>query len=92
MRCSRCGFEEAAMKTVRPRSGGASPFPVCDPCYSPLAEAVWIVPGPVACFGTCSRCGSWVSVRDLRDAQPGGGRWSTPSGICERCVMGSGIP
>jgi hypothetical protein len=72
------------MKTVRPRSGGASPFPLCNRCYPALARWVWIVPGPLACFGTCSRCGSWVSVRDLADAKPGG-RQSAPTGRCQAC-------
>jgi hypothetical protein len=79
------------MKTVRPRSGGASPFPLCDRCYPALARWVWIVPGPVACFGTCRSCGSWYSMRELSEAT-GGGRHGAPSGICERCARESGIP
>ena len=29
---------------------------------------------PVARFGACSLCGSWESVRELRNAKPGGRR------------------
>lgn len=71
------------MKTLRHRSGEASCF-VCDDCYPALARWVWVVPGLVPCFGTCSECGEWASVRDLVNARPGG-RKSAPTGTCPTC-------
>jgi len=87
MRCSECGFEEAAMKVCYwPAEGeAAEEWPLCDGCYAEVAAEVWIVPGPVFCFGTCRRCGEWVSVRELRDAKPSGRR-SAPSGTCVDCA------
>ena len=72
------------MKTVRPRSGGAS-FVLCDGCYAPLSRWVWIIPGYIAVWGRCRGCGSWESVRDLRDAKPGGGHGAMV-GTCPDCV------
>jgi hypothetical protein len=89
MRCDRCGAVAPALKTCRWRSGVGRPFALCDPCYAPLAAAVWIVPGPVPCFGACRACGSWVSVRELGEAS-GGGRRGAPSGICGGCGSGGG--
>lgn len=71
------------MKTLRPRSGGAS-FVACDGCYGPISGRVWIVPGLVIVFGTCSRCGSWERLADLADPKPGGRR-GAPSGTCPAC-------
>lgn len=81
-----CGFSSPALKTVRERGGGWTWFS-CDRCYEPIREEVWIVPGPVSCFGTCSRCGEWESVNDLKDARPGGRR-SAPTGVCLPCENG----
>src|SRR3712207_6188145 len=63
--CHSCGAEAVTLKTCRYRTGGEQTFVLCDRCYAPIAGAVWIVPGPVACFGTCRSCGSWHSLRDL---------------------------
>ncbi len=84
MRCESCGFEALALKTVRWRTGKRR-FALCDPCCEPLRDAVWIVPGLVPCFGTCSRCNEWVSVRDLRGLVPGGRR-SAWAGTCVSCA------
>ncbi len=78
VKCSRCGHEEPAMKTVRPRSGGAS-FLLCDACYSPLAPSLWIVAGHLAVHGKCRVCSGWFSLRELEDTRPGG-KWDAPSG------------
>ncbi len=87
MRCEKCGAAAPVLKTCRLRAGPGPAFALCDPCYAPLAEAVWIVPGPLVCFGTCRSCGSWFSVRELSEVS-GGGRRDAPSGVCERCVTG----
>ena len=83
MRCDKCGFEAPVLKTCRRRDVEEEGV-LCDPCWEPLKELVWIVPGPVTAWGTCVRCREWVSVNELRDATPGGRR-SAPSGICEGC-------
>jgi len=83
MTCGVCGRGQQAMKTVRARTGGVR-YTLCDPCWRPISATVWIVPGPVLCFGTCRSCGEWASVRDLRDAKPGG-KWSAPAGTCATC-------
>jgi hypothetical protein len=85
MRCVRCGFSAPVLKTCRRRDGGEQTFAFCDSCYGPLAHVVWIVPGLLPCFGTCVRCGEWVSVRELRNAKLGGRR-SAPSGTCVDCA------
>ena len=84
MRCSRCGVEAPALKTCRWRTGGRRRFVLCGECYTPIAGVVWIVPGPVPCFGTCRRCGEWVSVREISE-RTGGGKWDAPSGVCAAC-------
>ncbi len=84
MRCVRCGLSAPVLKTCRRRDGGEQTFALCDSCYGPLAHVVWIVPGLLPCFGTCTRCGEWASVRNLVDAKPGGRR-SAPTGICGCC-------
>lgn len=83
MRCSGCGLSAPALKTLRPRSGGAS-FVRCDPCWRPVAAFVWVVPGRVICFGVCRGCGEWFSVRGLVERR-GGGRHDAPTGICSGC-------
>jgi hypothetical protein len=85
MRCDRCRVEAPALKTCRWRSRPGPTFALCDPCYGPLAAAVWIVPGPVPCFGACRGCGSWFSVRELAE-RTGGGKQGAPSGICPDCA------
>ncbi len=84
MCCDNCGAEALALKTCRFRMGEIG-FVLCDACWEPLRDTVWIVPGPVACFGTCALCGEWVSARDLRDPAMGGRRdaWR---GTCRGCV------
>jgi hypothetical protein len=84
VRCDRCGHEEVALKTCRRRDGDGTGA-LCDLCWLPLRDMVWVIPGPVACFGKCARCSGWFSVRDLRGLKPCGRRdaWV---GTCEGCV------
>jgi hypothetical protein len=65
MACRLCGGGDRWLKTVRPRSGGASPFTVCDPCYALLAQRVWIIPGPISVTGRCDQCDEFVNPREL---------------------------
>ncbi len=83
MRCCKCGTEATVLKTCRRRDGDGSGV-LCDPCWLPLRELVWVIPGPVACFGRCRSCSGWFSVRELADLKPGGRRdaWM---GMCVNC-------
>ena len=85
MRCDGCGITAPALKTVRCRADRERRGVLCTACWEPLRESVWVVPGPVPCFGTCRACGEWASVNDLADATPGGRR-SAPSGTCVDCA------
>lgn len=89
MRCDRCGAEAPVLKTCRWRNGNGVPFALCDPCWLPISGAVWVVRGPVTCFGQCRRCSEWFSVRELED-RTGGGRWDSLSGVCENCAKEGG--
>ena len=62
-------------------------FALCDGCWLPISGAVWIVAGPVPCFGNCRTCREWVSVRDLSE-RTGGGRWDSITGVCADCSCG----
>ncbi len=86
MVCSECGAEEPAMKTVYWIDEGeeTEEWPLCDGCYGEVADEVMVVAGPAYCFGTCRGCGEWFSVRELSEAA-GGGRYSSPSGLCRGC-------
>ena len=87
MRCSECGASAAVMKTVVWREDGddAEEWALCQECYAEVAGEVMIVPGVVTAWGTCERCGEWLSVRDLEDARLGGkrGAWT---GVCRACA------
>lgn len=58
---------------------------MCDGCWHPISHLVWVVLGPVACFGKCVSCGEWESARKLVGLKPGGRRdaWI---GTCGRCA------
>jgi len=88
MRCTRCGVEEAAMKTVRPRSGGASPFQLCDGCYPALRRWVWIIPGHVTVTARCDACLEFVNPREIvpETLRPAG--WKEAyGGTCRMCAQ-----
>ncbi|MDP8953294.1 MAG: hypothetical protein M3N18_13880 [Actinomycetota bacterium] len=84
MRCCKCGAEAPALKTCRRRDGDGRGV-LCDPCWLPLRDRVWVIPGPHVCFGKCSGCGEWFSLRELPDRRPGG-KWSAPTGTCVDCA------
>jgi hypothetical protein len=86
VRCNQCGTSAPALKTCRWRGIGEQLFALCDGCWHPLHATVWVVPGPVACFGSCTRCGGWFSVRDLAE-RTGGGKQGAPSGVCRGCAL-----
>lgn len=85
MRCDGCGAVVVVLKTAiccadRDRRGT-----LCDPCWLPIRELVWIVPGPAACWGRCRGCGEWFSLRRLFDRKPGGGHGAM-IGTCVDCA------
>jgi uncharacterized Zn finger protein len=91
MRCEVCGHEEFAMKTVRWRAVDrktARRFVFCDPCYEPLRDALWIVPGAFTITSRCDSCGAFVRPQDLVESRPGGHgkRDLVSTGLCAECV------
>ena len=88
MKCDGCGVTAPALKFVVCRDDRDRRGTLCDPCWLPLADRLWIVPGPRVVWGRCLRCGEWVSLRELRDAKPGGaGKGDAPSGTCSECMV-----
>ncbi len=85
MDCKGCGYSALALKTCRRRDGEGTGV-LCDGCWEPLADSLWIVAGPVAAHGRCRFCGGWASVMELVE-QKQGGKWDAPSGICPCCVQ-----
>ncbi len=85
MVCDKCGTVEVALKSVICRDDRERRGVLCSACFSPLADRLWIVPGPFVVFGKCSGCADWFSLRELADRKPGG-KWSAPSGVCAGCV------
>ncbi len=64
---------------------------LCGPCWLPIRELVWIVPGPFAAWGRCRSCSGWFSVRELADRKPGGGHGAM-IGLCAGCALpGQGV-
>ena len=86
MLCEGCGAEAQVMKTCRRRDGeGSEAGVLCDPCYAPLADSVWIVAGMVPAHGKCRSCAHWFSVGELAGLAKGG-KWDAPSGLCVDCA------
>jgi len=85
--CCKCGVSAPALKSVVCRDDRDRQGTLCGPCWLPIRELVWIVPGPFAVWGRCRSCGSWESVRDLREAKPGGGHGAM-IGVCGGCANG----
>ncbi len=84
MVCDKCSREGVVLKTCRRRDGEGTGV-LCDGCWEPLADSLWIVAGPVAAHGRCRVCGGWSSVRELVE-QKQGGKWDAPSGVCFSCL------
>ena len=85
MICEGCGTSAPALKTVRWRTGERR-FCLCDDCWEPVWESVWIVVGPTPVFGKCRGCSHWFSLRDLSGRRPGG-RWDSLEGLCLACAV-----
>ena len=85
MRCDGCGVEALVLKSVVCRADREHRGVLCDPCWEPLRNRLWIVPGPVACFGRCGSCSEWFRVGELTDLKPGGGHGAWV-GTCGECA------
>lgn len=81
MECEGCGTVAPVLKTCRWRTGERR-FVLCDLCWEPLADSVWIVAGHLPAHGKCRVCGGWFSLRELKDLRKGG-RWDSSSGVCQ---------
>ena len=81
--CEGCGAEALVMKTVRWRTGERH-FTLCDPCYGPLVNSVWIVAGHEIAFARCDGCGHWLHPKEMVDLRKGG-RWDGYGGCCSSC-------
>jgi len=80
--CDGCGATAAAMKTCRRRRDGDGIGVLCDSCWLPLRNLVWIVPGGLNVWGRCRACGEWESINTLSDKKPG----EPVSGVCATCA------
>jgi hypothetical protein len=87
--CEGCGASAPVLKTVRWRTGGERRFVLCGTCHPDVAGGVWIVPGPVPCFGFCPGCSNWFPVGELSELRSGGWKWDAPSGLCRACSSGA---
>jgi hypothetical protein len=87
--CDGCGVVAEALKSVILRDDRSREGCLCDTCWYPVRDRVWIIPGPTVCFGRCSTCSQWVSVNDLVDLKQGAaGRGDAPGGSCVDCHNG----
>ncbi len=84
MLCDNCGVESLALKTCRFRTGEIG-FVLCDPCWEPLRDTVWIVPGETVVTVRCDRCGSYGNPQDYEGLRPAG-RKDCFGGLCRECV------
>ncbi len=84
MRCCKCGASAPALKSVVCRDARNRRGVLCDPCWEPLADRLWILPGLVAAWGRCRECGEWFGVGELSDRKPGGGHGAM-IGACVDC-------
>ncbi len=89
MRCSECGFEEAAMKVCYWPAEGDEEGPLCNSCYGEVADEVLIIPGPCAAWAWCNSCKGWHSLNDMA-RWSGGGPHDAPQGSCLGCSEAPG--
>ncbi len=84
MRCEGCGVEALVMKTCRRRDGEGKGT-LCDPCFEPLADSVWIIPGQEIAAARCDSCGHWISPNDMTRLRRGA-KWDGFGGVCLECL------
>ncbi len=83
MGCAFCGGGDRWIKTCLASDG--SLFRVCDPCYTPRACKLVIVPGDAVVTARCNLCGGYGNPREFAEANPGG-RKDAYSGRCTTCA------
>lgn len=86
MRCDRCGRTAPVLKTCRWRKSETR-FTLCDLCWEPIHEVVWVVPGPVPAHGFCPGCSGWFPVGVLSELKPSAYKWDAPTGLCPSCAI-----
>ncbi len=80
------------MKTCRWRDGAWNDtFILCDPCWLPLADRLWIRAGSFSVTSRCDACGTYCNPRELAMSRPGGGykRDLVSTGVCGACDNGA---
>ena len=83
MRCDKCGVEGVVFKTCRRRDGEGTGV-LCDPCYAPLSESVWIIPGQEIAAARCDGCGHWQHPSEMVELRRGA-KWDGFGGVCQEC-------
>ena len=83
MFCEGCGVEALVMKTVRRRTEERR-FTLCDPCWMPLGDRLWIVDGRQIAAARCDRCGHWQHPSEMADLRRGA-KWDGYGGCCSSC-------
>ncbi len=88
MRCDKCGHEELALKTVKLRAYPERRGVLCDECFSPLADRLWIIPGHFNVTGRCDSCGRYVHPREIEPStlRNGAAKRDIYTGTCSACV------
>lgn len=70
------------MKTCRWRGGPWwERFVLCDGCWLPVKDDVWIVPGRFGITAKCAGCGCYGSIAEFSNLSPG----QPQRGLCGEC-------
>ena len=88
MICRVCGAS-GWFKTVRWKTGAWNEtFVLCDGCYWPLADRLWIRAGAFTVTSRCDACQRFCNPRELVESRPGGHgkRDLVSTGICGGCA------
>jgi hypothetical protein len=72
------------MKTCRRRGSQSPRFVLCDRCWLPIWEEVWIVPGGLCITAKCVGCGVFGSTAEFSGLSPG----EPKRGLCSGCGAG----
>ena len=84
MRCDKCSCEGVVLKTCRRRDGEGTEV-LCDPCYAPLADSLWIIPGQEIAAARCDSCAHRISPNDMAELRRGA-KWDGYGGVCLECL------
>ncbi len=84
MVCEGCGVSALVMKTCRWRTGDRT-FVLCDPCFGPLADSLWVVARQEIAAARCDSCGHWLPPGVMAELRRGA-KWDGYGGVCFSCV------